>query len=63
MQRLAEFQGRNAGQSELWLERLRQAAIEDRNVFEVMMNAVRYCSLGQVSTALYAVGGQYRRNM
>ncbi|PKO83830.1 MAG: methylmalonyl-CoA mutase [Betaproteobacteria bacterium HGW-Betaproteobacteria-11] len=63
LQRLAEFQGRNAGQSELWLERLRQAAIEDRNVFEVMMNAVRYCSLGQVSTALYAVGGQYRRNM
>jgi len=32
-------------------------------VFEALMEAVRHCSLGQISTALYEVGGQYRRNM
>jgi methylmalonyl-CoA mutase len=60
---LADFQQRNAGQSAAWIEKLKLAVIENRNVFEVMMGAVRHCSLGQISNALYEVGGQYRRSM
>ena len=45
------------------LKRLQQAAIENKNVFEELMEAVKYCSLGQITHALYEVGGQYRRNM
>jgi isobutyryl-CoA mutase len=45
------------------LQRLQQAVIENKNVFEVLMDAVRVCSLGQITSALFAVGGQYRRNM
>ena len=45
------------------LVRLQQAVIENRNVFEVLMEAVRVCSLGQITTALFEVGGQYRRSM
>jgi len=63
LSRLADFQQRNSGQSALWIDKLKQAVIENRNVFEVMMGAVRYCSLGQISNALYDVGGQYRRSM
>ncbi len=63
LKRLTDFQQRNAGQSEAWIEKLKQAVIDNRNVFEVMMGAVRYCSLGQISNALYEVGGQYRRSM
>jgi methylmalonyl-CoA mutase len=61
--RLSAFQARNAGQSEACLARLKQAVIGNQNVFAVMMDAVRCCSLGQISTALYEVGGQYRRSM
>ena len=42
---------------------LRQAVIRDENVFEVLMDAVRVCSLGQITHALFEVGGQYRRSM
>ncbi|MBI2314422.1 MAG: cobalamin B12-binding domain-containing protein [Betaproteobacteria bacterium] len=63
LMRLREFQARNAQEAPLWVERLKQAVIGNRNVFEVMMEAVRYCSLGQISSALYGVGGKYRRNM
>jgi methylmalonyl-CoA mutase len=45
------------------LARLQQAVIENRNVFEVLVDAVRTCSLGQITHALFEVGGQYRRNM
>jgi methylmalonyl-CoA mutase len=45
------------------LEKLKQTVIEDGNVFAVLVDAVKYCSLGQISTALYEVGGQYRRSM
>jgi methylmalonyl-CoA mutase len=45
------------------LERLQQAAIANQNVFEVLMDAVRVCSLGQITRALFEVGGQYRRSM
>jgi len=37
--------------------------IENGNVFAVLMDAVRHCSLGQITAALYGGGGQYRRNM
>ena len=45
------------------LERLRAAAINNENVFEELMNAVRFCSLGQITDTFFEVGGQYRRNM
>jgi methylmalonyl-CoA mutase len=61
--RLAAFHGQHADQAPLWRERLRQAVIDNDNVFEVIMGAVRHCSLGQISDALYEVGGQYRRSM
>jgi methylmalonyl-CoA mutase len=45
------------------LQRLQQAVIKDENVFAVLMDAVRVCSLGQITHALFEVGGQYRRSM
>ena len=63
LKRLAEFQARNAGASPAMLKRLQQAVIENGNVFEVLMDAVRVCSLGQITHALFEVGGQYRRSM
>jgi methylmalonyl-CoA mutase len=61
--RLARFQQDHAAESGPMLARLRQAVIENRNVFEVLMDAVRCCSLGQITQALFEVGGQYRRSM
>ena len=46
-----------------WLEKLQTAAIQNENIFEVLMEAAKHCSLGQITNALFAVGGQYRRNM
>jgi methylmalonyl-CoA mutase len=43
--------------------RLQEAVIANENIFAVLMDAVRVCSLGQISDALFEVGGQYRRNM
>ncbi len=63
LSRLAQFHQAHASQSGPALERLKRAVIEDKNVFEELMNTVRSCSLGQITEALYAVGGQYRRNM
>ena len=45
------------------LQEIKQAAIENNNIFETLMEATKYCSLGQITTALFEVGGQYRRNM
>jgi methylmalonyl-CoA mutase len=45
------------------LQRLKSAAIKNENVFSELMEAAKYCSLGQITNALYKVGGQYRRNM
>ena len=61
--RLHEFHQRHAGAAPLQLERLRQAVMNHANVFEVLMDAVRCCSLGQITHTLFEVGGQYRRNM
>ena len=63
LKRLAEFHARHASESGAMLQRLRQAVIRDENVFAVLMDAVRVCSLGQITHALFEVGGQYRRNM
>jgi methylmalonyl-CoA mutase len=63
LRRLADFHARHAEHAPAELERLRQAVIDNRNVFEVLMEAVRCCSLGQITAALFEVGGQYRRNM
>ncbi|RYX96101.1 MAG: methylmalonyl-CoA mutase [Comamonadaceae bacterium] len=63
LKRLADFQQRHAAESPAMLKRLQKAVIENNNVFEVLMDAVRVCSLGQVTNALFEVGGQYRRNM
>jgi methylmalonyl-CoA mutase len=61
--RLRDFQRRHAAEAPAMLARLRDAVIRDANVFEVLMDAVRVCSLGQVTRTLFEVGGQYRRNM
>jgi methylmalonyl-CoA mutase len=61
--RLHDFHARHAARAPAVLQRLRQAVIDDRNVFEVLMDAVRCCSLGQITSALFEVGGQYRRSM
>src|SRR2546430_2589524 len=63
LKRLRDFQARNAKDAPDMLERLRQAVIRNENVFAVLMDAVRVCSLGQITHALFEVGGQYRRNM
>ena len=61
--RLEDFHNRHASTAPTQLRRLQQAVIENRNVFGVLMDAVRVCSLGQITNALFEVGGQYRRNM
>jgi isobutyryl-CoA mutase len=63
LKRLREFQRRNASRSAQMLLRLQQAVMQDENVFAVLMDAVRVCSLGQITHALFEVGGQYRRSM
>jgi methylmalonyl-CoA mutase len=63
LQRLADFKQRHATESPQALARLQQAALAGENIFAELMNAVRCCSLGEITQALYAVGGQYRRNM
>jgi methylmalonyl-CoA mutase len=57
------FQGRNAERAPAALTHLQQAAASGGNVFAELMECVKVCSLGQISHALYQVGGQYRRNM
>jgi isobutyryl-CoA mutase len=57
------FQARNAQSSSGALRKLQEAAASGGNVFAELMESVKVCSLGQISHALYEVGGQYRRNM
>jgi methylmalonyl-CoA mutase len=63
LRRLADFKQENAGDGPRLLERLRRAVIDNGNTFEVLMDAVRVCSLGQITDTLFEVGGRYRRNM
>ncbi len=60
---LQAFHLRHADKSAEMLKRLQEVAINNGNLFEELMETVKHCSLGQVTKALYAVGGQYRRNM
>ncbi|HNW00977.1 MAG TPA: methylmalonyl-CoA mutase family protein [Burkholderiaceae bacterium] len=63
LKRLASFHAKHADESSAMLKRLQKAVIDNQNVFEVLIDAVRVCSLGQITSALFEVGGQYRRNM
>ena len=60
---LAAFQKRHKDRNAEMLKRLQSVAIANGNLFEELMETVKYCSLGQITHALYEVGGQYRRNM
>ncbi len=60
---LEAFHERNKDVAGQHIEKLKQVAINDGNLFEQLMDTVKYCSLGQITQALYEVGGQYRRNM
>ncbi len=58
-----EFRTRYANEAEMGIERLKNTAREGGNLFEVMMDIVDYCTVGQVTEALFETGGQFRRNM
>ncbi|MGE0141170.1 MAG: methylmalonyl-CoA mutase family protein, partial [Ilumatobacteraceae bacterium] len=61
--RLRDFQARHAQESPQALDRLRSAALAGDNLFAVLMDVVRVCSLGQITDTLFEVGGRYRRNV
>ncbi len=63
IQNLHAFWKRNETTSAAALDQLKQVAVNNGNLFEALMETVKYCSLGQITHALYEVGGQYRRNM
>jgi isobutyryl-CoA mutase len=63
IQNLQAFWKRNEHKAEAALTRLKEAAMRNENLFRELMETVKYCSLGQITHALYEVGGQYRRNM
>jgi methylmalonyl-CoA mutase len=60
---LRAFQERNGVQAGEALERLKQVALSGGNIFEELMQTVKVASLGQITGALYEIGGRYRRNM
>ncbi|CAN5124115.1 methylmalonyl-CoA mutase family protein [soil metagenome] len=60
---LRAFQDRHKGKSDEMLKHLKEVAVNNGNLFEELMETVKYCSLGQITNALYDVGGQYRRSM
>ncbi len=65
-QQIKNLQGlheRNEETAANWIAKLQEAAIHNENIFDVLMEAVKFCSLGQITSALFEVGGQYRRNM
>jgi methylmalonyl-CoA mutase len=61
--RVRDFQAAHASEAQAALSRLKEAAIAGDNVFAVLMDAARVCTLGQVTEAFFEVGGQYRRNV
>jgi len=63
IENLHTFWKRNEGKTEEALKRLKEVAVNNGNLFAELMETVKYCSLGQITYALYEVGGQYRRNM
>src|SRR5258706_13267176 len=63
LKRLRDFHEKHSSASQQMLDKLKKAVMRNENVFAVLMDAVRVCSLGQITHALFEVGGQYRRNM
>ncbi|MDP4504826.1 fused isobutyryl-CoA mutase/GTPase IcmF [Nonomuraea turcica] len=63
LDRLQAFHERNLSETPAQLARLREVAMSEGNAFEVLMEAARHCSLGQITDALFEAGGQYRRNV
>ncbi|MDJ0623738.1 MAG: methylmalonyl-CoA mutase family protein [Desulfocapsaceae bacterium] len=63
LKRLATFQEKHQGEAPAALDNLKQVALNNENLFAELMETVKSCSLGQITNALYEVGGQYRRNM
>ncbi|HUQ65834.1 MAG TPA: fused isobutyryl-CoA mutase/GTPase IcmF [Flavitalea sp.] len=63
IENLRAFKKRNESKCEEALKKLQHAAVKNQNVFSELMDTVKYCSLGQITHALYEVGGQYRRSM
>jgi methylmalonyl-CoA mutase len=63
LSRLEDFKKRNMDKAPEALKKLQRAALSGENIFEELMNTVKICSLGQITQALYDVGGKYRRNM
>jgi isobutyryl-CoA mutase len=61
--RLEDFHARHAADRPAALDRLRTAALRGDNLFEVLMDTVRHCSLGEITDTLFEVGGSYRRNL
>jgi methylmalonyl-CoA mutase len=58
-----KYQKAHSAEAEAELKKLQEAVLTGKNIFEALMSAARYCSLYQMSQALYQVGGQYRRNL
>jgi methylmalonyl-CoA mutase len=63
LERVRRFKAAHEAEAQGALERLRRAAASGENIFEVLMDAVRVCTLGQITQALFEVGGRYRRNL
>lgn len=60
---LADLHVARKNEATEWLDKIQLAAVQNQNIFEHLMEASKYCSLGQITNALFQVGGQYRRNM
>ena len=60
---LKELHEGNAHKTDELIKSIQDAAIQNENIFELLMEVTKYCSLGQITSALFEVGGQYRRNM
>ncbi|MBI2967211.1 MAG: methylmalonyl-CoA mutase family protein [Bacteroidetes bacterium] len=60
---IKDLHSRQAEKSGEYLKKVQDAALHNKNIFETLMGASKYCSLGQLTDALFEVGGQYRRNM
>jgi len=63
IQTLQQLHEAKAKEAKAWLKKLKDTALQNDNLFEQLMEATKHCSLGQITHALYEVGGQYRRNM
>ena len=63
LNRLNDFKSRHGDEASAALQKVRLAAMRDENVFAALMDAAEHCSLGQLTEALFEVGGKYRRSM